>query len=284
MYRLAEAVSALAAARGAVFRYDARVAEILVRHGRVFGVRLSDGERLEADAVIANADLAALDAGRLGTAAQSAVKGLMRGAKRSLSALTWGMTGTISGFDPAHHNVFFADDYPAEFAAIGAGRLPDDPTIYLCAPQGANGPKFCLVNAPAIGDSSGPTLAEEQTCLNRVLAKFRRCGLEFWPEAIATTGPRGFEAMFPATGGALYGRALAGWKDSFARPGAKTRLPGFYLAGGAIHPGPGLPMAALSGRLAAEQVLADFASTSPSRAAAMPGGTWMRSAMTVPKP
>jgi 1-hydroxycarotenoid 3,4-desaturase len=284
MYRLAEAVSGLAAARGAVFRYDARVAEILVRNGQVSGVKLSDGEVIEADAVIANADLAALDAGRLGAAAQTAVKGLMRGAKRSLSALTWGMTGAASGFDLAHHNVFFADDYPAEFAAIGAGRLPDDPTIYLCAPDGADGAKFCLVNAPAIGDSSGPTLAEEQACLNRVLEKLRRCGLELRPEEMATTGPRDFETMFPASGGALYGRALTGWRDSFTRPGAKTRLPGLYLAGGAIHPGPGLPMAALSGRLAAEQLLADLASTSTFRAGAMPGGMWMRSAMTAPKP
>jgi 1-hydroxycarotenoid 3,4-desaturase len=69
------------------------------------------------------------------------------------------------------------------------------------------------------------------------------------------TGPAQFAAKFPATGGALYGRALQGWRDSFARPGAKTRLPGLYLAGGSVHPGPGLPMAAISGRIAANCVL-----------------------------
>ena len=35
---------------------------------------------------------------------------------------------------------------------------------------------------------------------------------------------------------------------SFARAGARCALPGLYLAGGGVHPGPGVPMAALSGQ------------------------------------
>ena len=58
-------------------------------------------------------------------------------------------------------------------------------------------------------------------------------------------------------------RPSHGWKASFARPGARSRIPGLYLAGGSAHPGPGVPMAALSGRLAAASLLADLASTEP---------------------
>ena len=71
---------------------------------------------------------------------------------------------------------------------------------------------------------------------------------------VATT-PRDFERLFPATGGALYGQASHGWKASFDRPGARTRIPGLYLAGGSVHPGAGVPMATLSGRLAADCLL-----------------------------
>jgi 1-hydroxycarotenoid 3,4-desaturase len=44
---------------------------------------------------------------------------------------------------------------------------------------------------------------------------------------------------------------------SFARPGAASRIPGLYLAGGSVHPGPGVPMAVMSGRLAAQRIMSD---------------------------
>jgi len=224
--------------------------------------------------VIANADLAAINAGYLGPAARDAVAGMMKSATRSLSAVTWAISGTASGFPLAHHNVFFSNDYKAEFGEIAARKLPADPTIYICAPK--PGEFFCLVNAPPVGDSGNPTEAEEDSCFNIVLKKLQRCGLTLTPRAVKKTGPQAFETMFQATGGALYGRALAGWRDSFARPGAKTKLPGFYLAGGAIHPGPGLPMAAISGRLAATRLLEDFDSTRTSFQVDMPGGILTR--------
>jgi 1-hydroxycarotenoid 3,4-desaturase len=76
-------------------------------------------------------------------------------------------------------------------------------------------------------------------------------------EPVVTT-PSAFDALFPATGGALYGRANHGMMGSFARAGSRGRVPGLYLAGGSVHPGPGVPMATMSGRLAAARVLADF--------------------------
>ncbi|MDW8445164.1 MAG: hypothetical protein RML45_13565 [Acetobacteraceae bacterium] len=96
------------------------------------------------------------------------------------------------------------------------------------------------------------------------------------------TEPTAWARLFPATGGALYGRDLAGWRASFQRPGAKTRIPGLYLAGGSVHPGPGVPMALMSGRLAAWALMADRASTRRFHRAAMPGGMSMRSATTEP--
>jgi len=250
MYRLAEVFSARAQAAGAVFRYGTEVRQILARNGRVCGVELADGEQIAADHVIANADVAALDAGLFGSAAKRAVSGMMQGAARSLSAMTWAATADCSGFPLAHHNVFFADDYPAEFRILGQGRLPDDPTVYICASGGEK--LFLLVNAAA---GTVPTEAEVEQCLARTLHKLGRCGLKLQIRNISRTGPAEFAAKFPATGGALYGRALQGWRDSFARPGARTKLPGLVLAGGSVHPGPGLPMAAISGRIAANCVL-----------------------------
>jgi 1-hydroxycarotenoid 3,4-desaturase len=57
-------------------------------------------------------------------------------------------------------------------------------------------------------------------------------------------------------------------------------MPGLYLAGGSVHPGPGVPMAAMSGRLAAETLMAHLDSTSRSSRVAISGGTSTPSATT----
>jgi hypothetical protein len=97
MHRLAVALEGLAERRGATFRYGAEAAEILVAGGKVAGVRLASGERLDADAVVLNADVAAVAAGRFGPAAAGAVPKVPR-SSRSLSAVTWALHARTEGF------------------------------------------------------------------------------------------------------------------------------------------------------------------------------------------
>ncbi len=297
MQRLAEGLADMAQRCGAAFLYQRRAARILVEGGRACGVELSTGERLAADAVIMNGDVSALGAGLLGEEVTGAVA--MTPAKaRSLSAITWSMQAKTQGFALLRHNVFFSDAYRAEFDDILIhGRAPRAPTIYVCAqdrgdqtPEPGAEPQserlFCIINAPANGDGVPLKLSDLQSCEDATFRHLDRCGLKVTPldSALVATTPADFAQMFPASGGALYGRSQHGWMASFARPGARTRLPGLYLAGGVVHPGPGVPMAALSGRQAALSVTADLdlvrASTAPSHPAATPGGMSTRSATT----
>lgn len=283
MQRLAAMLARLAEARGAAVRCGAEVSGIIVRDGRAAGVRLAGGEELAADAVLFNGDPAALFSGLLGVEAGAAVPA-WKPEDRSLSAITWSLSTQAAGFPLDRHTVFFSDAYEAEFEAIfRRRRLADDPTIYVCAQdRGGTDPPapgkaerlLVLVNAPAASDRRPLTGREIEACEKRTLERLEQAGLRLGNGlgSGARTTPAEFSALFPATGGALYGRSSHGWTAAFRRPTARSRVAGLYLAGGAVHPGPGVPMAALSGSHAAAAILADSGSTAMSRPAAMRGG------------
>lgn len=258
--RLAAALAALAERQGVTVRFNAPVHSIDTGPRGVTGVRLADGEVVEGEAVVFNGDCRALGLGLLGDAVRTAVAPRPDDT-RSLSAVTWCLKGRIGGFPLAHHTVLFGDDYPTEFSDIfQRGEVVRHPTVYLCAQDRGAGDRphpererlFLLVNAPP----RDLTKAESRTVQKRSFEWLERHGLEIdADEDTVTTIPNDFADRFPGSDGALYGWPTHGWRGSFQRPGSDTSVPGLFLAGGTVHPGPGVPMAALSGRLAARRVL-----------------------------
>lgn len=284
MYRVAEALAKLARRKGVTIRCDAPVAEVIVKGGRATGVRLSHGERLDADAVVMNADVAALARGLFGEAPRKAWP-VDEDGGRSLSAVTFSLAVKTSGFPLVRHNVFFSSDYAREFKDIfERERLPDDPTVYVCAQDrddSARAPgdgidrMLWIVNAPARGGRAPFTPSEIERCEQQTRTQLSRMGLtvERDTSRCVITTPDEFEKMFPATGGALYGPPSHGWTSPLRRAPSSSNLPGLFLAGGSAHPGAGVPMVAQSGRLAAASVLESLASTARSPRAATRGGT-----------
>lgn len=277
MHRLAAAIESLARAQGARFRYGVDVRSLDVADGAVEAVRLEGGERLAADAVVFNGDPAALFGGLLGAAAARAV-GAAAVEPRALSAYVWSFAAPSPDGALAHHNLLFAGDAGGEFRDIARGRMPTEPTLYVCAQDRGTGAvpgkteRFeIIVNGPA---GQRPAEREYETCRERTRAMLARAGLGglAFPGREGLTTPSDFAALFPGSGGSLYGRSPHGLNAAFKRPTARSAIARLYLAGGGAHPGPGMPMATLSGGLAADAVLADLDSTSPSRRTAMRGG------------
>jgi 1-hydroxycarotenoid 3,4-desaturase len=288
MHALARSLASLAEKSGVSIRYASPCTEILTEGKKVSGVRLASGEVLAADSVVFNGDASALTQGLLGAGLRRTAPRLSA-SKRSLSALTWSVHAETEGFPLDRHNVFFQADYAREFSDIfSRARLPQTPTVYVCAQDrgsDAAAPKrdrlLVLVNAPAEG-SRTLTESEIDACETHSYSLLARYGLKVHrtPENTQRTSPAEFHRLFPGSAGALYGMATHGWMSAFARSGAKTPLPGLYLAGGTVHPGPGVPMAAMSGQLAAATLMAHLDSTSRSRRVVISGGTSMPSATT----
>ena len=265
MVEVARGMESLARSLGVTFRYGEGVRSILQDVGQVAGVELESGETIAARSVVFNGDISALR-GRLVAGDRPTGPLPVAARDRSLSALTWCVSAKTHGFPLSHHTVFFSGNYKEEFRQVfGRQSICEEPTVYVCAqdrcgdrvPPGETERLLLLVNAPAIGDQASFDPALVDDVRRRAWSVLERCGLSVEAlndETIATT-PDDFEQLFPAGGGALYGRANHGLMGSFQRPGPESGLEGLYLVGGGVHPGPGIPMATLSGRLAAMRLL-----------------------------
>ena len=286
MHQLAQSIAALAKARGAQFHYTTQARRITRQHGKVSGVQTDDAH-FAADIVVFNGDPRALHTGLLGDGIKEAVPQTAV-EPRSLSAFVHAFAAQPKGVDLAHHTVFFGHDPKAEFKALAKGQMPTDATLYLCAQDhGEVAPDAMqrfeiIMNGPPI-----PRAAEKETprCQTQILARLKDFGLQFsptpGPEALTT--PQGFDQLFPASQGSLYGRSPHGMMAAFKRPTARTAVKGLYLCGGGAHPGAGVPMATLSAKHAAAAIMTDHTSTLTSPQTATRGGTLTGSATVGPK-
>jgi len=272
MAEIPKAIGRLAETKGARIRTNALVHAIHHQNKRITSIELADGEHIPADYVVFNGDINALRQGLLGQSLRSAISNRIP-TSRSLSALTWSMKVKTSGFPLVRHNIFFNRDYASEFSAIFQDKAyPNHPTVYVCAQDRSDSGGalekeerlLCLVNAPAIGDHE-INQKEIDRCEQTAFTLLKQCGLELQEcsHSSVRTSPTEFNRLFPGRGGALYGQATHGWMSSFQRSNALTQIENLFLVGGSVHPGPGVPMAALSGRQAVAALMARRNSTKP---------------------
>jgi phytoene desaturase len=267
MYTLVRALERLARRLGVEIHTSRPVERVLVHAGAAHGVALAGGERMEARAVIINAD------------PRYAYQALVPEQRRTAARLAR-LEPSCSGFilllgidrsyaDLAHHNIFFSADYQREFTAIFGKRVPaPDPTVYVCAtslsdpthaPPGHTN-LFVLVNAPAL-DKRVNWGREASGYRDTVIRKLERMGLAGLEQHITyerIIAPDDLQARYNAAGGAIYGLASNAPWAAFLRPPLRARgLRQLYFVGGGTHPGGGIPLVLLSGQAVAERVLAD---------------------------
>ncbi|TDB88019.1 phytoene desaturase, partial [Actinomadura sp. KC216] len=262
--RIAADLAGLLAAAGVEVRTGAEVTEVIADRVAVSGVRLASGERVTADAVVVNADAAALY-GRLLPDRRRLRRIAGLGLSSSVLLLLAGVEGRTPGMP--HHSVVFSADYRQEFDDIFRHRKPaQDPTVYIgCsavddptqAPAGAEN-WVMLVNVPARDPSRWPMSVESYRDLVLELLARREHDLSGRLRFVETFTPADLRDRYGAWGGAIYGSAYRGRFAPFRRPGNRGPRRGLYLVGGAAHPGGGLPLVALGGQIVASLVEEDF--------------------------
>lgn len=265
MYDITRAVYELALRQGVDFRFHTEVERILVRDGRAAGVQVG-GKEEPFDLVVSNMDVF-FTYRRLLPNQPHPRRILQQQKSTSAVIFYWGIRGEFP--ELGVHNILFSEDYRQEFAAMEAGGMYEDPTVYVnitsrrCpadAPEGAEN-WFVMINAPFNDGQNWDELVA--LTRQRTLEKLRRMlGREIEPliEEEAVLDPRTIESRTGSHLGALYGTSSNSPLAAFLRhPNFSRSIEGLYFVGGSAHPGGGIPLCLLSARITAGLIAEDHA-------------------------
>ncbi len=261
IYAIPQAMRTLAKELGVEFHFEQAVERISVQDGRAVGVVTGSGEQ-RADVVVSNVD-ARWTYEKLLQDPEAPYAQRYSQLEPSSSGLVffWGMRREFP--ELTVNNIFFSEDYPAEFNALFKElRCPDDPTVYVNitskvtsgdAPQGGEN-WFILVNAPRNNDQDWDSeVARTRKAVLRRLEKAlgRSVADDIEVEEVLT--PPQIEQESGSYYGSLYGISSNTKTAAFLRhPARSRRYGGLYFCGGSVHPGGGMPLAVLSGKIAAD--------------------------------
>jgi len=258
----------LATELGVTFHTSTDVTKILTSKGdaggKVTGLLTGDGTRYDFDAIVSNSDAVRTHRELVG-----GVPARTFDHKRSYEPACSGVVlylGLNKRYDHlAHHDFVFSRDPHEEFHAIYHKGIPaPDPTCYLAAtahtdptsaPPGGEA-LYVLVHTPYLRpgqDWNQIFPGYRQVILDKLK---RTAGLTDIEDRIVFERhltPQDIHDRYRVLNGAIYGISSHGLFHGAFKPANKSReLPGLYLAGGAAHPGPGMPMVLMSGWIAAD--------------------------------
>ncbi|MBL7791792.1 MAG: phytoene desaturase [Saprospiraceae bacterium] len=260
MYAITQSIYELALRKGVKFHFNTPVSEITVENGRATGI-VVNGQPRAYDRVISNMDVY-YTYKKLLPRQPHPERTLNQEKSTSALIFYWGIRRSFPELNL--HNIFFSDNYRAEFDHLAAGKLCDDPTVYInitskyCpedAPAGCEN-WFTMINVPY--DSGQDWDSLKARAREQVLDKLSRIlGVDLRPLIACedTLDPRGIEQKTWSHLGALYGTSSNNRMAAFMRhPNFSSRIRHLYFCGGSAHPGGGIPLCLLSAKIV-DQVL-----------------------------
>ncbi len=240
---------------------------------RVRGVVTADGQRIELKAVVSNMDSVRTHRELIGG---RPVKRFLRRSRAEPACsgvvLFLGLRRTYGQL--LHHNFIFSRDPHEEFDWIyRRGEPAPDPTCYVCCPARSEpsvAPMFDGERGEALYVLVHTPYLRPHHDWRQMLGDYRRTILQklVWVAGVddieqrivfeSALTPMDIHQRYRVLDGAIYGLASHGRFMGAFKPGNRSRdIDGLYLAGGSAHPGPGMPMALMSGWIAADTLDSD---------------------------
>jgi phytoene desaturase len=269
-YAVAGGISAVPAALGRLAKKQGvrlilgtRVETILVKYRKIHGI-LAAGERLDYDIVVSNADVLRTYEDLLEDP-EAPLARRYKSLEPSSSGLVffWGMKDSFP--ELGVNNIFFSGNYPREFRELFAERIcPNEPTVYVNitskvtpqdAPEGGEN-WFILINAPCnVGQDWQAEVAASRSRILLRLAQDLGRAVERSISTEQVMTPADIESNTGSRMGSLYGISSNTATAAFLRhPNRSRRYRGLYFCGGSAHPGGGMPLAILSGKIVADLI------------------------------
>jgi phytoene desaturase len=232
-------------------------------------VLLADGSRLTADVVLANADLPYVYRELLPD------RGVARSMSRkqfSCSAISffWGLDRTYDTIGP--HTLFLADDYRENFVSIVRDlSLPANPSVYLHAPArldpsmapAGEDTLTAIIPVGHLSDARGQDWDQlRERAREHVFRRLRTIGItdiEAHIKFEEATTPVSWAERHNLAKGSTHGLSHTLTQMAYLRPSNRhRRYRNLYFVGASTHPGTGVPMTMVSGRLVAQRIGAEL--------------------------
>lgn len=262
MHQITEYLVEIAKYLGVNFHFNSAVDSIVTKNNQVKGVKVKN-EFIASDLIVSDVDIQVLYK-KLLPLQFTPIKMLNQQKSSSAFVYYWGINKNFN--ELGLHNILFSSNYKQEFDALFNSNKPcNDPTIYInitskhCkndAPENCEN-WFVMVNVPH--NSSGLPITYEQELRKNIIRKINHIlntDIEQYIEVESKLDPFDIEQQTSSYGGSLYGNSSNNKFSAFLRhANYSSKLKGLYLVGGSVHPGGGIPLCLLSGKIATDIIM-----------------------------